>query len=75
MERAATDDRHYVKKAVNMSLRAIGKRNRGLNSAAVEVARRLADSPQASPRWVGKDALKDFMGASVKRRLHKDSRS
>ena len=75
VERAATDDRHYVKKAVNMSLRAIGKRNPGLNSAAVEVARRLADSPQPSPRWVGKDALKELTGASVKRRLHKDSRS
>ncbi len=75
VERAATDDRHYVKKAVNMSLRAIGKRNPGLNSAAVEVARRLADSPQASPRWVGKDAMKELTGASVKRRLHKDSGS
>ena len=75
VERAATDDRHYVKKAVNMSLRAIGKRNPGLNAAALEVARRLADSPEAAPRWVGKDAMKELTGASVKRRLHKDSRS
>src|SRR6185503_19045727 len=27
IESAATDDRHYVKKAVNMALRATGKRN------------------------------------------------
>jgi 3-methyladenine DNA glycosylase AlkD len=28
IEREATDDRHFVKKAVNMALRAVGKRNR-----------------------------------------------
>ena len=30
MERAATDERNFVKKAVNMALRAIGKRNPAL---------------------------------------------
>ena len=39
VERAATDERHFVKKAVNMALRAVGKRNRALNAAAVAVAR------------------------------------
>jgi 3-methyladenine DNA glycosylase AlkD len=44
-----------VKKAVNMALRAIGKRNPALNAAAVTVARRLADAPQAAaPRWKGR---------------------
>ena len=50
IERAASDDRNFVKKAVNMALRAIGKRNPALNAAAVTVARRLADSPQAAAR-------------------------
>lgn len=69
IERAATDERHFVKKAVNMALRATGKRNPALNAAAVRVARRLADSPQAAPRWVGKDALRELTGPSVTRRL------
>jgi len=69
VERAATDERHFVKKSVNMALRAIGKRNRALNTAAVAVARRLADSPQAAARWVGKDALRELTSASVIRRL------
>ena len=43
IERAADDPRNFVKKAVNMALRAIGKRNRALNTAAVATARRLAD--------------------------------
>lgn len=69
VERAATDERHFVKKAVNMALRAIGKRNSALNAAAVTVARRLADSPQAAPRWVGKDALRELTSAGVALRL------
>jgi 3-methyladenine DNA glycosylase AlkD len=69
VERAADDERHFVTKAVNMALRAIGKRNRALNAAAVAVARRLADSPQAAPRWVGRDALRELTSPAVARRL------
>jgi len=69
IERAATDERHFVKKAVNMALRATGKRNPALNAAAVTVARRLADSPQTAARWVGKDALRELTSPGVTRRL------
>jgi 3-methyladenine DNA glycosylase AlkD len=69
IERAATDERHFVKKAVNMALRAVGKRNRALNGAAVAVARQLANSPHAAARWVGKDALRELTSPSVIRRL------
>lgn len=46
IEGAADDERNFVKKAVNMALRAIGRRNLALN-AAVSVSRRLADSESA----------------------------
>jgi 3-methyladenine DNA glycosylase AlkD len=69
IERAAADERNFVKKAVNMALRAIGKRNPTLNAAAVATARRLASSTQATERWVGKDALRELTGPSVTRRL------
>lgn len=69
VERAAKDERSFVKKAVNMALRAIGKRNRALNAAAVEVACRLGESPQAVPRWVGKHALRELTSPTVLRRL------
>ncbi len=69
IERAATDERNFVKKAVNMALRAVGKRNAALNAAAVETARRLAASPDATARWVGKDALRELTSAAVMRRL------
>ena len=69
IERAATDPRNFVKKAVNMALRAVGKRNRELNSAAVLVARRLSDSEDPTARWNGKDALRELTSASVMKRL------
>ncbi len=69
IEREAGDERNFVKKAVNMALRAIGKRNRALNAAAVEVARRLASSQDATPRWVGKDALRELASSGVTKRL------
>jgi 3-methyladenine DNA glycosylase AlkD len=69
VERAAGEERHFVKKSVNMALRAIGKRNPALNAAAVAVARRLADSTQAAARWVGKDALRELTSPAVTRRL------
>ena len=67
--RGASDERNFVKKAVNMALRAVGKRNAGLNAAAVTVARRLADSQNVSARWVGKHALRELTSPSVTRRL------
>jgi len=46
---------------VSMALRAIGKRKRSLQVAAVAVARRLAESTEPAARWVGKDALRELV--------------
>lgn len=67
--RGANDERHLVKKAVNMALRAVGKRNSALNKAALTIARRLTESPRAAARWVGKDALRELTSPSVLQRL------
>jgi 3-methyladenine DNA glycosylase AlkD len=69
--RAANDERHLVKKAVNMALRAVGKRNAVLNAAAVAIARRLAESTAPAARWVGKDALRELTSPAVAGRLAK----
>ena len=70
VERAAEDERHWVKKGVNMALRATGKRNRALNAAAVAVAERLSASPNAAARWVGKDALRELVSPALMKRLN-----
>lgn len=69
VEKGAADERNFVKKAVNWALRTIGKKNPALHAAAVEVAARLAALPQAAPRWVGKDALRELNSEAVAGRL------
>jgi 3-methyladenine DNA glycosylase AlkD len=69
IERAAADDRHFVKKGVNMALRAVGKRNAALNRAAIVVATRLAASGDADAQWVGRDAVRELTSAGVARRV------
>jgi 3-methyladenine DNA glycosylase AlkD len=69
IEREAADERHFVKKAVNMALRAVGKRNRALHSAAIVAAQRLAGSQDSTAKWVGKDALRELTSQGVKGRL------
>jgi 3-methyladenine DNA glycosylase AlkD len=74
VERAADDDRNFVKKAVNWALRSIGKRSPALHGPAVELSRRLKDSSNAAARWVGGDALRELTSPGVQRRLARPSR-
>jgi 3-methyladenine DNA glycosylase AlkD len=60
IEKAAADDRNFVKKSVSWALRSIGRRNHKLNALSTGLAQRLVDSADAAARWVGKDALKDL---------------
>jgi 3-methyladenine DNA glycosylase AlkD len=69
IERGAADERNFVKKGVSWALRAVGRRNPALNAAAVDAARRLAESDRPSARWIGKDALRELTGPVVRRQL------
>ena len=69
IEREASDDRNFVKKAVNWALRSIGKRNPSLNKAAIASAKRLAGSGDSTARWIGKDALREITSPAVQNRL------
>ncbi len=71
VNRAATDDRNFVKKGVSWALRSIGERNASLHAAAVELAGRLAASDHPSARWLGKDALRGLTAPATRRRLAK----
>jgi 3-methyladenine DNA glycosylase AlkD len=65
IEAAAGDGRNFVKKAVNMALRAIGRRSPALHAAAVSTARRLSESPDPTRRWVGSDALRELTSPRI----------
>jgi 3-methyladenine DNA glycosylase AlkD len=69
IEKGARDERNFVKKAVSWALRAIGRRNRALNAAALAVANRLAVSEEPSSRWIGKDALRELSSSKVRAQL------
>jgi 3-methyladenine DNA glycosylase AlkD len=71
IEQAATDERNFVKKSVNMALRATGKRSLPLHKSATATARRLAASGNPAARWIGKDALKELESPKVIQRLAK----
>ena len=73
IERAASDERNFVKKGVSWALRAMGRRGAGLNAAAVRLARKLAASSAPAARWIGKDALRELIKAK-QRALAKRSR-
>lgn len=66
---AEADERLYVKKAINMTLRAIGKRNASLNRAALEVADALASAADPHRSWIGRHARKELSSEKVQARF------
>ena len=60
MKRYATDERNFVKKAVNWALRQTGKRNGRLLARAIDVAREIEAMDSRSARWIAKDALREL---------------
>jgi len=67
--REASDERNFVKKAVNWGLRQIGKRNAILNSAAIQTCSKIRESDSRSAKWIASDALRELTSASVKKKL------
>jgi 3-methyladenine DNA glycosylase AlkD len=61
MKHYATDERHFVKKAINWALRGIGKRNDRLLARAIDVAREIEAMDSRSARWIAKDALRELL--------------
>ena len=58
--REATDERNFVKKAVNGALRQIGKRNPALRRAAIAEAKRIGKLDSRAARWIAADALREL---------------
>ena len=59
-EKAATDERNFVKKGVSWALRSIGRRRPAVEAAAAKLARKLVASKDPTAVWIGKDALRQF---------------
>jgi len=64
MFRAATDERNFVRKAVNWALRQIGKRNPMLRRDAIKLAHRIQRVDSKAARWIAADALRELLAPS-----------
>jgi len=60
IKREATDERNFVKKAVNWALRQIGKRNLRLREAAISTAKQIQRLDSKAARWIAADALREL---------------
>lgn len=69
--KAATDERNFVKKAVNWALRQIGKRNIRLNKKAIELAEQIKKMDSKSARWIASGVLRELKSEAVLKRLNK----
>jgi 3-methyladenine DNA glycosylase AlkD len=70
LEKHARDERNFIKKAVNWSLRQIGKRNLNLNRLAVETAERIKTQNTRAARWIAADALRELKNEKTLERLN-----
>ncbi|MDZ7767279.1 MAG: DNA alkylation repair protein [Melioribacteraceae bacterium] len=53
----STDERNFVKKAVNWALRQIGKRNKTLHKKTLSLAKEIEMIDSKSAKWIAKDAI------------------
>jgi len=66
IKRECTDERLYVKKAVNWALRNIGKRNVDLKSKAIFLAEEILNLKNKTAKWIANNALKELTSDNVR---------
>nr|WP_199158419.1 DNA alkylation repair protein [Pedobacter sp. ASV2] len=69
IEREASDQRNFVKKAVNWALRQIGKRNVVLHQHAIDTANNILAQNNKKANWVALDALRELQSEKVLNKL------
>ncbi len=69
----STDERNFVKKAVNWALRQIGKRSRYLHEIAINTGERIIEvhGQSKSARWIARDALRELRDEKTIARIKK----
>jgi len=75
IKHGATDERNFVKKAVNWALRNIGKRNPNLNKTAIKAAKEIQRIDSKAARWIASNAIRELESEAVQRRLRKRVKS
>jgi 3-methyladenine DNA glycosylase AlkD len=69
IKKYSTDERNFVKKSVNWSLRQIGKRSIFLNKKALQLAEEITKIDSKSARWIAKDAIRELRNPKIQARI------
>jgi len=69
IKKYSTDERNFVRKAVNWALRQIGKRNIKLNKEAIKAAKEIQKTNSKTAKWIAYDAIKELESKAVQKRL------
>lgn len=72
IEKHASDPRNFVKKAINWSIREMGKRRPNLHASCIELCYRLVSQNTSSSRWIAADALRELQSEKVLNKLKKE---
>jgi len=65
IEQEATDERVFVKKAINWALRQIGKRNMNLREKAIFISEKLLLQNSRSAKWIANDAIRELKNEKI----------
>ncbi len=65
IQQYATDERNFVKKAVNWALRQIGKRNRHLRAVALQWSEMIGAMDSKTARWIARDAIRELQAKDI----------
>ncbi len=60
LKKEATDQRNFVRKAVNWALRQIGKRSLYLNLRVIKLCREIQKIDSPAARWIASDAKREL---------------
>jgi len=71
IKKYSTDERNFVRKAVNWALRQIGKRNLTLNKSAIKTAKEIQNIDSKTAKWIANDALRELTSDAIQKRLKK----
>ncbi len=69
IKKYSTDERNFVKKAVNWALRQIGKRNKKLNKEAIKLAKEIGATNSKPAKWIASNALSELTNKKYQNKL------
>jgi len=71
IKKESTDERNFVKKAVNWALRNIGKRDKNMNKKAIKTAKEILKIDSKAAKWIANDAIRELTSEQIQKRIAK----